>query len=183
MRRLFAVTGLLALLAAISLITPSAVSAGGGCHGAGRATAMGNAVELRMNCMDPRVAHASVGKVTFTNRDAVTHNVIGDGWGVDELAAGDSFAHDFVPGTHVYSCTLHPGMIGVVVAAAGVGTPAGSVDDATPVRSAASTSTQPTDSGDDRLPLGLAIGAVAGGAATIAVRRLAKGATGASINP
>ncbi len=172
MRRFFAVAG---ALAALSLFAPTPADAGGGCHRSGSSSGDGSNVELAMNCMNPKVLRtASAGPITFVNRDEITHNLFGDGWSVDELRAGKSFTREFVAGTHLYSCTLHPGMLGVIVVGDGVGgaTP---VADVTPVRAAASTS---ADSDPDRLPLGLALGAVLGVAATLGalrVRRLGLG--------
>lgn len=57
---------------------------------------------------------------TFNDRGAsgteplVPHNVIGTGWGSPVLSEG-SFTHTFSePGRYPYTCTLHPGMDGVV---------------------------------------------------------------------
>jgi plastocyanin len=46
--------------------------------------------------------------------EPVPHNVVGDGWGSAVLAEG-SFQQTFsAPGVYPYTCTLHPGMDGVV---------------------------------------------------------------------
>jgi hypothetical protein len=164
MRRFLALAGLLTIG---TLIVPTPVHAGGGCHGGGTPSASGTTVELAMNCMTPRVLHSSTGKITFVNNDQVTHNLVGDNWGVDELRTKQSFVHDFATGTHAYSCTLHPGMVGAIVVGDGVGT-------VTPVAKLASTRTAAsTPASPDRLPLGLAVGAVLGIAATLGARKLA----------
>lgn len=114
-----------------------------------------------MNCMNPRVLRTSSEEVTFVNRDGATHNLFGSGWMVEELRQDDSVVRRFTEGTHVYSCTLHPGMVGAVVVGDGVAE--------TPLRVAAS---RPKPSKPDRLPLGLAVGALAGALAATVVRRV-----------
>jgi hypothetical protein len=167
MRRFLALAGLLTIG---TLFVPTPVHAGGGCHGGGTPSSSGTTVELAMNCMTPRVLHSSTGRITFFNRDGVTHNLVGDNWGIDELRAKQSFVHEFASGTHAYSCTLHPGMVGAIVVGDGVvPTP---IADVTPVRTAAASSTS-DESESDRLPLGIALGAVLGVAATLGARKLA----------
>ncbi len=134
--------------------------AGGGCDAPPTAPGSGVVVDLVSNCMSPRVLHVPSGaEVTFHNRDQTMHNLSGDGWGIDQLPAGKSFARRFDEGTHVYACTLHPGMVGAVVAAEAV---------SQPVASLASSTRTTTSSRADRLPLGLALGLVA----AVGVRRL-----------
>jgi len=169
MRRLIAAAG---VFAACTFFVPSSpAQAGGGCHGSGQSSGDGTTVELAMNCMNPRVLRAAEGTaVTFINRDQVVHNLFGDGWGVEELPFEKTYTREFVKGTHVFSCTLHPGMVGAIVVGDGIGAPIANV---TPVRQvAASTTTEANDTASDRLPLGLAIGAAAGVAASAGVRRL-----------
>jgi plastocyanin len=164
MRRFFAIAG---VFAAGSLFAPTPARAGGGCHGSTQPSGSGTTVALAMNCMTPRVLHAPAGTtIRFVNNDPVTHNLVGDNWGVDELRPGKEYAHDFPPGVHAYSCTIHPGMVGAIVV--------GDLD-GTPVALAASTPAQTSDS--DRLPLGVALGAVVGIAATVVSRRLRRGPT------
>ncbi len=163
MRRFLALAGLLALG---TLVVPTPVHAGGGCHSGSQPNGSGTTVSLAMNCMTPRVLHSSTGRITFVNKDSVMHNLVGESWGVDELRKDASYVHDFSPGTHAYSCTLHPGMVGAVVIGDGVGA-------VTPVANLASTPTAASASApSDRLPLGLALGALAGIAATIAALRI-----------
>ncbi len=169
MRRVIAVVGVLAASIAFG---PRSADAGGGCHGSGPASGTGDKVALAMNCMTPRVLHAAEGtSIRFVNKDEVTHNIVGDQWGVEELRTGQDYRQTFVPGTHVFSCTLHPGMVGAVVIG-GTGAP---IADIAPVRTAASTA---TDAGSDRLPLGLALGAVIGSVLTVGLRRLRSTVTG-----
>jgi plastocyanin len=159
------------VLAASTLFVPTPAHAGGGCHGGGVPSGTGNTVELSMMCMTPRVLHTNAdGVVTFLNKDAVEHNLSGDGWFVDALTTGERYERTFTAGTHVYSCTLHPGMVGAVVVGDGVGV-ATPVADVTPVQKVAA-ATPNDDKTSDRLPLGIAIGAVAGVVATVVSRRL-----------
>lgn len=93
------------------------VNAGASCHS--RASeATGTRVEALGNCFGPTLLHASPGEsVTWTNRDAIDHNVTGLGfsWG-NQLLAGDALSHRFTKaGVYPYSCTFHPGMVGAVV--------------------------------------------------------------------
>ena len=48
---------------------------------------------------------------------------MGDTWGTfDDLGTGDRVAYTFdEDGVYVYSCFLHPGMVGAVVAGSGAG--------------------------------------------------------------
>ena len=170
MRRLIAVAG---VLAASTLFVPTPAHAGGGCHSSGDSSGAGTTVELAMNCMNPRVLRAPAGSsVTFVNHDETTHNLFGGDWGVDELRAGKTYVKEFTVGTHVYACTLHPGMVGAIVVGDGVGTP---IADVTPVRKVAASSSASDDDTSDRLPLGLVVGALVGSVATLGVRRLQLG--------
>ncbi len=169
MRRLLAV---LALLATSTVIAPTAARAGGGCHGSSQASGSGSSVALSMNCMTPRVLSAPAGDVTFVNQDGATHNLVGDTWGVEALPAGQTFTRAFTPGTYVFACTLHPGMVGGLVVGEGSGADANvaaAVADVAPVRAVASA---PTKHADDRLLLGLLLGALIGAVAAVGVRAL-----------
>jgi plastocyanin len=102
-------------------------SAGGGCHqGAGAAPAEGNATVIKIDgcTFAPTVSRVAVGTdVRFVNSSPQQHNVTGRNfeWGSDTLENGQSFSHRFAaPGVYPYSCSLHPGMAGVVI----VGSPA-----------------------------------------------------------
>jgi hypothetical protein len=112
--------------------------------------------------MNPRVLAAAEGaSVTFVNRDAVEHNLVGDGWFVDELSIGESVTRKFPIGTHVYSCTLHPGMVGAVVVGDGAVAPA------------LAAATTPTDDGSSNAwVLAGLVGLALGSGLTAAVRRV-----------
>ena len=172
MRRLIAVAFVLAVS---TLFVPTPAHAGGGCHGGGAPSGTGDTVVLSMNCMTPRVLRAGAdGAVTFLNKDEVEHNLSGDGWFVDELTTGETYERTFVAGTHVYSCTLHPGMVGAVIVGDGVAAP---VADVTPVQKVAAASPV-ADETSDRLALGLAVGIAIGCVATLATRRLRRAGSG-----
>lgn len=164
MRRLLLVVALVA----IGVLVAPVARAGGGCHSGGVSSGSGSTVELSMNCMNPRVLRAAgdSAEITFVNRDAVVHNVTGEGWVVDELRTGESTKHVFPEGTHVYACTLHPGMVGAVVVGDGVGS---AVATATPVRAV---STSPASDGSSSGWLfGALAGLLVGAAATFVTLR------------
>jgi hypothetical protein len=63
------------------------------------------------------------GAVTFVNRDPMTHNVGGIGWGdLEDMVEGDAFTATFAdPGVYPYACSYHPGMTGAIVVGDGTG--------------------------------------------------------------
>lgn len=105
---------LAALAALVVGLSPAPVAAGGGCHTPDPTAGSGQTVRLSQNCMSPTVLRAAEGEVTFVNDDPVVHNVTGSGL-FEELAPGQSYARSFTSGTYPFSCTLHPGMNGVLV--------------------------------------------------------------------
>lgn len=111
--------------AAVSWSGPA--SAGGGClHGTPPSEGSGAVVEMVEMCFTPTVLHVDPGAtVTFVNRDTEHHQVagVGDTWGsFTELVPGDRVAYTFeTDGVYLYSCWLHPGMVGAVVAGSGAG--------------------------------------------------------------
>ena len=125
----------LALIAAATAVTaasfamPRAANAGGGCHEDTTTEERTTSVALRRNCFAATVTRVDEGAiVTFTNEDEVAHNVTGAGstWGGDgkgdTLYLGDSVEHTFDDnGIYVYSCLLHPGMVGAIVVGDGSG--------------------------------------------------------------
>lgn len=108
-----------------SALLAGSVSAGGGCHSSGGTTeGTGTAVEMRMCAFGPTILHVQPGQsVTWTNRDYVPHVVTGVGWGnATQLAQGESVTYRFATaGIYPYTCSLHSGMSGAVVAGDGVG--------------------------------------------------------------
>jgi plastocyanin len=104
-----------------------AAFAGGGClHGTAPSEGTGTTVEIVDMCFTPTVLHVDPGTtVTFVNRDGENHQVdgVGDTWGsLTELLQGDRVSYTFENhGVYLYSCWLHPGMVGAVVAGTGTG--------------------------------------------------------------
>jgi plastocyanin len=97
-------------------LTPA--HAGGGC--AEVTSGKSQAVDLKGFCVFPTLIRVPVGTaVTFTNRDAVEHVIVGAGmaWGSDgTMQQGDSFSTRFErDGVYPFQCYLHPGMSGAVL--------------------------------------------------------------------
>jgi len=174
------------------LLGAGPATAGGGClHGTPPSDGKGAVVEMLDACFTPTVLHVDPGtEVTFRNRDDMLHQVtgVGDTWGsFTDLDRGDSVSYTFdEEGVYVYSCWLHPGMIGAVVAGSGTGSaglePAavngGSVT--TAADDAASTERPPAVADGDAmgaLLIGGTVGLVVGGGAAVAAIRRRRMAT------
>ena len=167
------------------LVTAGVASAGGGClHSVPPSDGEGVRVEMVDACFTPTVLHVQPGaEVTFVNRDDTLHQVsgVGDTWGsFADLAQGDSVSYTFdEDGVYVYSCWLHPGMVGAVVAGSGAGSAGldgASVTggDVTPAAAEAAVPvTPPADDGTTigALLVGGAVGLVLGGGAAAATIR------------
>ncbi len=164
-----------------------AASAGGGClHGTPASAGGGTVVEMVDACFTPTVLHVDPGAtVTFVNRDGMNHQVagVGDTWGsFTELTPGDRVTYTFeADAVYLYSCYLHPGMVGAVVAGSGAGSgglqdlsvTGGTVNGAS-VAPPAPSSAAPSDGGTlGALLIGGMLGLVTGGglAATTLRRR------------
>jgi hypothetical protein len=80
---------------------------------------------MDQNCFYPAVLYADPGaRVTWINSEPVDHTVtgVGNSWGSYDSLAADarvSFAFE-EDGVYVYSCILHPGMVGAVVVGDGI---------------------------------------------------------------
>lgn len=177
------------LAAGIAIVPPGTASAGGGgCfHETSRpSVANGRTVDMVDSCFQATVLRVPVGAtVTWTNRDPVEHTVTGVGgtWGTfDALAPGDKVAYSFDgDGVYVYSCMIHPGMVGAIVAGTGRGDgslqPAaqlvsGGIGPATPAAETASTGVATSDGDMATGLVGGAIGIVIGlGIAGVVVAR------------
>ena len=158
--------------------------AGGGCHGGELTTATeGSATVVKIDgcTFAPTVTRVPVGaEVTFLNTSLAPHDVTGRNreWGTPNLDVGASFATRFgKAGVYPYSCSLHPGMAGVVMVGSPVAADAADVPDAAdfaPV--AATTPAAPVSAENLPLPyvaaggIGL-LGGLAIGAAIVARRR------------
>ncbi len=126
--------GIVAVVASGALWGAAGVASagGGGCHDAPTA-ARGNAVEIANLCFTATVLYVEPGAdVTWTNRDSMTHDVVGVGgsWGDPSLNLfrGDQVQYGFEQeGVYPYACLLHPGMVGAVVVGDGVGSTVGGV--------------------------------------------------------
>jgi plastocyanin len=100
----------------------SVAAAGGGCHGSNAEAreASTSVVKIDGCTFVPTVNRVPTGTlVTFLNSGTGPHDVSGTmgEWGSDLLEPGESFQKRFAePGMYAYSCSLHPGMAGVVVA-------------------------------------------------------------------
>jgi plastocyanin len=75
----------------------------------------GAVIAVDDNDFDPKHAVVPAGStVTWEWVGNAPHNVVGDDFESDVIATG-TLAHTFnEPGTYSYSCTLHPGMDGMV---------------------------------------------------------------------
>lgn len=183
MRRFLAVLSMtIPLTAVLVFIAAGAVLAGGGCHGqvardAVPSEASESVVKLDGCTYAPTITRVPIGtEVRFINGSDTDHDVTGrDGaWGSGQLVRGASFSHRFVDaGLYPYSCSLHPGMAGVVVVGRGsVAAAAPAEPDAAPV---AAVSETPTAGPTPLLPiaaaggLGLLVGAL--GVAVVVTRR------------
>ncbi len=178
-RRVSFSLALLPFVLALGWAAAGVALAGGGCHqGVGADPAEGTSTVVKIDgcTFSPTVTRVAVGtEVRFLNTSPQFHDVTGRNgeWGSDTLQDGQSFAFRFAaPGLYPYSCSLHPGMAGVVV----VGSPTAAADavDIAPVSATAPVA--PAPAGISPVPY-LAVGGLgllAGtglGAAAVARRR------------
>jgi plastocyanin len=120
------VTLSLALLPFVLLMgwaAAGAALAGGGCHGGeGAVPSEGTATVVKIDgcTFAPTVTRVPIGaEVQFLNTSLGPHDVTGQSgtWGSGHMPSGAAFAARFaVAGVYAYSCSLHPGMAGVVIA-------------------------------------------------------------------
>jgi Copper binding proteins, plastocyanin/azurin family len=81
-------------------------------------------------CFTPTVLHVQPGAtVTWINDDHFVHNITANGWGhFDDVQPLERYAATFEEtGLYPFSCTIHPGMSGVIVVGSGDGPGNGSV--------------------------------------------------------
>jgi plastocyanin len=111
-----------------AVAAPGVAVAGGGClHGTPPSVGSGTRVDLAGGCFSPTVISVRPGgAVTFVNRDADEHNVVGVGmtWGDPDriLLHGDRQTFRFAEqGVFPFACWIHPGMVGAVVVGPGMG--------------------------------------------------------------
>jgi plastocyanin len=120
------VSGMAACLVVLGGGGPASAGGGGCMSGTAPTDSGGTVVEMVGLCFTPTVLHVEPGtEVTFVNRDTTNHMVTGIGgtWGTyDELRNEERVAYSFdEDGVYVYTCVLHPGMAGAIVAGSGTG--------------------------------------------------------------
>lgn len=184
MRRTITVSlALLPFILVLGWAATSVALAGGGCHAQVEAIpseAAVQTVKLDGCTFAPTITRVPVGsEVRWINASGQTHDVTGRKyeWGSDQLNDGQSFTHRFAKaGLYPYSCSLHPGMAGVVIVGSSLAGAADTADaaDITPV--SATTPVAPSSAGDSPAPYLAAggLGLVAGlgfGAAAVNRRR------------
>lgn len=86
-----------------------------------------NEVWIQNMAFNPGNITVPVGtKVTWTNKDAVTHNVTSttNAFSSGSLVNGATYSYTFsIAGTFPYSCTIHPSMTGTVTVTGAPATP------------------------------------------------------------
>jgi plastocyanin len=110
------------LIMLLGLAAAGVATAGGGCHQVDQAVATeasSTVVKIDGCSFAPTITRVPVGtEVTFLNSSPTYHDVTGrsNAWASAVLESGASYAHRFdAAGAYPYSCSLHPGMAGVVV--------------------------------------------------------------------
>jgi plastocyanin len=124
MRRLIVpvVVALAGIAAAVAILAPGVEAGGGGHGGCLPREASAREVPIQNFCFSPAVLYVATGEtVEWRQLDQAPHNVTllngeivgGDG----ELVAGETVSRAFdTPGVYAYYCSIHPSMLGVVVA-------------------------------------------------------------------
>ena len=177
-RRIALLLAALPLILALGWAAAGAVLAGGGCHAQVEAIPSEDAVQtvkLDGCTFAPTITRVPVGsEVRWINATGQAHDVTGRKyeWGSDQLNDGQSFTHRFTrAGLYPYSCSLHPGMAGVVVVGSSV---AADVPDTAPVSATAPVTPAPAENSTVPYLAAGGIGLLAGlgvGAALVARRR------------
>ena len=125
-RSLALLTAVLLLLLAGAL--PAIVEAGGGCHGDADGSVYMEGAGTTVIRMDtcsfaPTVSRVAIGTtVRFLNTATIQHQVVGRSgtWGSVLLDPGKEHSETFAAaGIYPYTCPLHPGMVGAIVAGDG----------------------------------------------------------------
>ena len=186
-RTIYVSLALLPFILVLGWAAASVALAGGGCHAQVEAIPSEDAVQtvkLDGCTFAPTITRVPVGsEVRWINASGQAHDVTGRKyeWGSNQLNDGQSFTHRFAnAGLYPYSCSLHPGMAGVVIVGAPVA--AGAADtadgaDITPV--SATTPAAPVPGDNSPVPylaaggLGLLAGIGVGAAIVNRRRRLA----------
>lgn len=117
------------------VVMPATTASAGGMHcDAPQTEGVTTLVDITNGCFAPTAARVSPGAtVRFTNSDPTSHNLVGHAvtWGqIEPLAPGRELEVTFdEPGLHPFACTLHPGMVGVIVVEDGSAEAAALVDE------------------------------------------------------
>jgi plastocyanin len=187
MRRTITVSlALLPIILVLGWAAAGVAMAGGGCHANVDpipSEASVTTVKIDGCTYAPTITRVPVGaEVRFINASGQTHDVTGRKfeWGSGELASGKSYTRAFgTAGLYPFSCSLHPGMAGVVVVGSPVAEVAHPADapDAADITAVSTTTATPLASADNSPAPYLAaggLGLVAGigfGAAVVARQR------------
>jgi plastocyanin len=127
-RQLLVLVPFLLLVGFAATAAAGSVLAGGGCHaGLGPNPSDGSSSVVKMDgcTFAPTITRVPTGtEVTFINASVTPHDVTGRGneWGSQMLDVGKTFKQRFTTaGLFPYSCSLHPGMAGIVVVGGATG--------------------------------------------------------------
>jgi plastocyanin len=154
----------LALLLVLTAFPAIPARAGGFCVEEPVTDRRGDSVDMKDYCFFPNVLRIDAGdSVTFKNFDAEAHTVTGVGmWGSGhkEYRTGDKATFAFEDeGIYLYSCLLHPGMVGAVVVGDGEGKAASVTSGTVGADGAAAAATKsPESSGNTWLYILAAVG-------------------------
>jgi plastocyanin len=121
-RFLFGIGIMIAIMAIQTSCSKSSMSnmtGTGGTGGTPGTTPGANEVFIQGMAFSPATVTISAGTaVTWTNKDAVTHNVTSSPalFSSGAMVTGATYSFTFTtPGTYSYKCTIHPSMSGTVV--------------------------------------------------------------------
>jgi len=124
MRRRWPPLVVLVTVLAATVLAAAPASAGGGCH-APATEGRGSTIALADLCFTPTVLRVAPStEVTFVNRDSVEHPLArpGGAWGWSGTPGRRTTVRLDQAGTYAFFCSVHPGMVGVVVVGDGRGT-------------------------------------------------------------
>jgi plastocyanin len=106
---------------ATTTTTPTTAGTSTTAGGTTTSAAGGNVTEVALQNIQIVPASITIkagDTVKWTNKDSVTHQLVGDKGEFDSgpMAGGDTFSFTFdTPGTIAYHCTIHPSMVGTIV--------------------------------------------------------------------
>ena len=165
----------------LALAVAPAALAGGGCQGSGTPASVGTATVLKIDgcTFMPSINRVAVGtRVTWINTSNAQHDVTGTAWAWKSplLDVGDSFSQTFTQaGLYPYSCSLHPGMAGIIevetAKAATAGVAGAAVTAAETLDGAPGPVTRDEGSTDLAAPAAGALGLIVGVVVTLLIAR------------